>query len=149
MASKKQVLPLASPARLWRLAGLVVGDACVFLIFAAVGRSSHHEASGLAAFGLVVQTAVPFALGWFIVAPFLGVYRESVTSKVRPMLGHTALGWLCAWPVAMVLRWLFTLNEPALSLGSWATFSTVVLVTNMLFLNVWRGLFALLANRKH
>lgn len=149
MASKKHVVPLASSARLWRLVGLIVGDACVFLIFAAVGRSSHHEASGLDAFWLVVQTATPFALGWFLVAPFLGVYRESVIIRLRPMLGRTALGWLCAWPVAMLLRWLFTLNDAPLSLGSWVSFSAVVLVANMLFLGIWRGLFALVAHRGH
>ncbi len=147
MASKERVVPLISSARLWRLVGLVVGDACVFLIFAAVGRSSHHEASGLAAFWLIVQTAVPFALGWFVVAPFLGVYRESVTSHLRSMLGRTALGWVCAWPLAMVLRWLFTLKDTPLSLGSWVSFAIVVLLANLLFLSVWRGLFALVANR--
>jgi hypothetical protein len=146
MASKRQLIPLKSSAR-WRLVGLIVGDASVFLVFAAVGRSSHHEASGLGVFWLVVQTATPFALGWFMVAPFSGVYRESVTTRLRPMLGHTALGWLCAWPLAMLLRWLFTLNDAPLSLGSWVSFSIVVLLANMLFLSIWRGLFALVANR--
>ena|SRR5579862_3837755 len=147
MVSKKQIAPLTSSVRLWRLVGLIVGDACVFLIFAAVGRASHHETSGLVVFWQVVQTAAPFALGWFVVAPFLGVYRDAVTSKLRSMLGHTALGWLCAWPAAMVLRWLFTLNDAPLSIGSWISFSLVVLITNMLFLSVWRTLFALVANR--
>jgi hypothetical protein len=146
MASKRQLLPLKSSTR-WRLVSLIVGDAGVFLIFAAVGRSSHHEASGFGALWLVVQTAVPFALGWFIVSPFLGVYRESVTTRLRPMLGHTLLGWLCAWPLAMLLRWLFTLNDGPLSVGQWVSFSTVVLLANMLFLSVWRGLFALVAHR--
>jgi hypothetical protein len=145
--AKEQLVSLSSAADRRRTIALIAGDACVFLIFAAVGRASHHEASGLAAFGLVVLTALPFALGWFVVAPFSGVYRESVTTHLRPLLGRTALGWLCAWPVAMLLRWLFTLQDPPLSLGNWVSFALVVLVANLLFLSIWRGLFALVANR--
>ena len=147
MASIKQLVPLTSAANRRRTAILIVGDACMFVIFAAVGRASHHEASGLGAFLSVLQTAAPFAIGWFVVAPFLGAYRESVTSSVRSMLGRTALAWVCAWPLAMVLRWLFTLQDTPISLGSWVSFSLVVLIVNLLFLSAWRCLFALVANR--
>ncbi|HEY7350699.1 MAG TPA: DUF3054 domain-containing protein [Ktedonobacterales bacterium] len=141
MASKKQILPLTSAGHLWRLVGLIVGDVCMFLIFAGVGRASHHEAAGLDAFLLIVQTAAPFAIGWFVVAPFFGVYRESVAASARTMLARTALAWVCAWPVGLLLRWLFTQQAPPIS------FAIVVLIANLLFLSVWRGLFALLAHR--
>ncbi|HEU5368052.1 MAG TPA: DUF3054 domain-containing protein [Ktedonobacterales bacterium] len=141
MISLKQLVPLTSAARRRRTLALIVGDACIFVIFAAVGRDTHHEAAGIDAFWQVVATAAPFALGWFIVAPFLGVYRESVTANVRTMLKHTALGWVCAWPVAMVLRGLFRQEIPPLS------FALVVLIMNLLFLCVWRGLFVLVAKR--
>jgi hypothetical protein len=141
MISLKQLVPLTGAANRRRTIGLIVGDACMFVIFAAVGRDTHHEAAGFSAFWQVLETAAPFALGWFIVAPFLGVYRKSVTASVRAMLKHTALGWVCAWPVAMVLRGLFRQEIPPLS------FALVVLIANLLFLCVWRGLFALVANR--
>ncbi len=147
MASLKQLVPVIGATSRRRAAGLIVGDACVFLIFAAVGRTSHHEAAGLDAFWLVVETATPFALGWFVVAPFFGVYRFSVTASLRTMLLRTALAWLCAWSVGMLLRWLFTLKNAPLSLGSWVSFALVVLIANLLFLSIWRGLFALVANR--
>ena len=76
MASIKQLVPLTSAATRRRTVILIVGDACMFVIFAAVGRASHHEASGLGAFLSVLQTAAPFAIGWFVVAPFLGAYRD-------------------------------------------------------------------------
>lgn len=147
MASIKQLVPLTSTANRVRTTILIVGDACVFVIFATVGRASHHEAAGLNALLQIVLTAAPFALGWFIVAPFLGAYRESVTSGLRSMLGRTALAWVCSWPLAMVLRWLFTLQDQPISVGSWVSFSLVVLIANLLFLSIWRCLFALVANR--
>src|SRR5437016_10350579 len=69
---------------------LVIGDAIVFLIFAAVGRRSHGEAASISAFLQVVGTAAPFALGWFIVAPFVGAYRRLTTTGVRKMAQRTA-----------------------------------------------------------
>src|SRR5579859_4132537 len=143
MASIKQLVPTISTTSRRRVAGLIVGDACMFLIFAAVGRTTHHEAAGLGAFWLVVETATPFALGWFVVAPFFGVYRFSVTASLRKILLRTALAWLCAWPVSLLLRWLFAREAPPVS------FAIVVLVVNLLFLSIWRGHFALVANRSH
>jgi FlaA1/EpsC-like NDP-sugar epimerase len=137
----KQLIPVASGADRWRLAGLIAGDACVFLLFAAIGRASHNEANAEALL-LVVQTAAPFAIGWFVIAPFFGVYRQSVISGVRPMLLRTALAWVCAWPVTLLLRWLFTQQAPPVS------FALVTLAFNLLFLGIWRGLFALLVLRR-
>ncbi len=140
MASLKQLIPVTSAADRWRLAGLLVGDACSFLLFAAIGRASHNEANAEALL-LVVKTAAPFAIGWFVVAPFFGVYRQAVTSALRPMLLRTALAWVCAWPVALLLRWLFTQEVPPVS------FALVTLAFNLLFLGIWRGLFALVVRR--
>ncbi len=123
-------------------AGLVLGDACSFLLFAAVGRASHNEAAGLNAFLLVAQTAAPFALGWFVVAPFFGVYRRATTSNVRSMLLRTALAWLCAWPVGLLLRGLLKSEVPPIS------FAMVTLIANMLFLGGWRGVFAWITQRR-
>ena len=136
----KQLVPVTSAADRWRSAGLIVGDACVFLIFAAIGRASHTVADAEAVL-LVIQTAAPFAIGWFVVAPFVGVYRQSVTSAVRPMLLRTALAWVCAWPATLLLRWLFTQQVPPVS------FALVILAFNLLFLSIWRGLFALVMKR--
>lgn len=134
-------LPVRSGAAL-RTAGLVLGDAVAFLVFASVGRSSHSEASGLGALGQVVGTAAPFALAWFAVAPFMGAYRRDAVTSVRGMLSRTGLAWLAAWPLALLLRWVFTSKVPPLS------FALVTLVANTLFLALWRGLFALVASRR-
>jgi hypothetical protein len=124
-----------------RIAGLVAGDAIAFLVFAGVGRGSHNEATGLSALAQVAATAFPFALGWFIMAPFVGAYRRAKTATPRAMLGRTELAWLASWPAALLLRWAFTGKVPPLS------FALVTLVANALFLAIWRGAFALVATR--
>ena len=123
----------------WRAAALVVGDIASFLVFAALGRRTHDEASGISALGQIAMTALPFALGWFAVSPFVGAFRRLATSGPRRMLARTELAWLAAWPVTLLLRWAVAPdhNVPI-------SFAIVILLANALFLGVWRTAFVLL-----
>jgi hypothetical protein len=130
-------------ARIGRIILLVIGDAIVFLIFAAVGRRSHGEAASLSSFLQVAGTAAPFALGWFIVAPFIGAYRRRKTTGVGNMAQWTALAWIAAWPVALLFRGIAVDRAvPPV------TFMLISLISNMVFLEVWRVLFAWLSGLK-
>src|SRR6266851_5675602 len=100
--TKTEAPPETSNTR--RIATLIGSDALAFLIFAAIGRSSHGEATGLAAIPQIALTAAPFAAAWFIVAPFAGAYRRDLTAQPRKMAIRTILAWLLSWPVAMALR---------------------------------------------
>ncbi len=121
-----------------RIATLVVGDALTFLIFAAIGRSSHGEATGLAAIPQIALTAAPFAAAWFIVAPFAGAYRRELTAQPRKMAIRTVLAWLLSWPVAMALRGIFVDHAvPPIS------FALITLIFNTFILLIWRWPFAL------
>jgi hypothetical protein len=126
-----------------RIILLVIGDAIVFLIFAAVGRRSHGEAASISSFLQVVGTAAPFALGWFIISPIVGAYRRRQTTGVRKMAQWTALSWLAAWPVALLFRGIAVDR----AVPPW-TFMLISLISNMLFLEVWRVLFAWLGSLK-
>jgi hypothetical protein len=122
-----------------QVALLVIGDSVSFLCFAIVGLHQHAETRSI---GLVVATAAPFALGWFIVSPFVGAFhRVTIKSPVR-MLVRTELAWLCAWPVTLVLRWWLSSDHliPA-------SFAIVILLSNALFLGAWRGAFALVMRK--
>lgn len=117
---------------------LVIGDMMCFLIFAALGRNTHGETSGFAAIPQIIVTALPFAASWFLVSPFVGAFRHKIMTQPRAMAIRTALAWLLAWPVAMILRGFFVDHGiPPLS------FAVVVLLFNMLLLLVWRWPFAL------
>jgi Protein of unknown function (DUF3054) len=117
---------------------LVIGDALCFLIFVALGRSSHKEASGFAAIPQIIITALPFIASWFLVSPFVGAFRHKILAQPRSMVIRTALAWLLAWPVAMLLRGIFVDHGvPPLS------FAIIVLLFNMLLLLIWRWPFAL------
>ncbi|WIG57428.1 MAG: hypothetical protein OJF49_000172 [Ktedonobacterales bacterium] len=126
-----------------RIALLVVGDALSFLVFATVGRDTHSEAAGITALGRTIWTAFPFALGWFIVSPWLGAFARKHTGTVGKMLFRTEIAWVCAWPVALVLRfWLSADHKMPLS------FAIVILLANALFLGLWRSTFAYITRTK-
>lgn len=124
-----------------RIVALVAGDVVSFLIFAAVGRGTHGESSGLGAVVEIARTALPFALGWFVVSPFFGVFRRRLTGTPLRMLGRTELAWLASWPVAMLLRRIIFNDQTEPS--RFLVFALVVLVANAVFLGVWRSGFAL------
>jgi hypothetical protein len=133
----------ATRAGNWRVAALVAGDLVSFLVFAAVGRRSHSEAAGLDAVGQIARTALPFALGWFLVSPFAGAFRREKTSTPARMLARTELAWLAAWPAALLLRWALA-DDHQVPLS----FAAVILIANAVFLGLWRSAFALLARRR-
>ena len=117
---------------------LVMGDVLCFLIFVALGRSSHGEASGFAAIPQIITTALPFIAGWFLVSPFVGAFRHKIIAQPKAMAIRTAIAWLLAWPVAMLLRGIFVDHGvPPLS------FALIVHVFNMILLLIWRWPFAL------
>jgi len=126
-------LPLAENR--WRRTSLLVaGDALSFLAFAAIGMQSHHQKDNL------FWTALPFAAGWFVVAPFIGAFNRPLTTGLGHMLRRTEIAWLAAWPVTLVLRWALSADHSVP-----LSFAVVILLANGLFLGIWRGLFAVLA----
>lgn len=121
----------------WRIPTLIVGDVLVFLIFAITGRQSHNEAIGLDAFLQILVTAAPFALAWFVVAPFLGAYKRGLEIQPRKMALYTLRSWVVAWPLGIILR-AFIENH----LSAW-TFWVVSLIAVSVLLLAWRWPFAL------
>jgi hypothetical protein len=124
----------------WRTVALVAGDALCFVVFAGVGRQQHGEASGMGALGQVIVTAAPFALGWFLVSPWVGAYRRKLTDGVTRMLGRTELAWLASYPIALALRLLIV--RDGATPAQIAAFAIVILIANAVFLGLWRMAFA-------
>jgi len=121
-----------------RIALLALGDALVFIIFAAIGMRSHKESLTLPS---VLVTAAPFAIGWFLVSPFIGVFRRNITGQAGKMSLRTLFAWLAAWPIGLFLRGITKQEIPPV------TFALITLVTNAIFLQIWRVPFAWFAGR--
>jgi hypothetical protein len=147
MRPENSATPAAPTGRLRpgyrRITALVVGDALAFVVFATLGRETHNEATGLGALGQTLWTALPFALGWFLVAPWLGAFRRAGAERPLLMLRRTEIAWLAAWPVALLLRWAFTADHHTPPLA----FAIVALLANAAILGGWRAAFAALTSR--
>jgi Protein of unknown function (DUF3054) len=147
MRTDGSTAPTAPPGGLrsgyGRIAALVVGDLIAFVVFATLGRDTHHEAAGFDAIGQTIWTALPFALGWFLVASWLGAFKRAGTERPLDMLRRTEIAWLASWPVALLLRWAFTPDHHIPPLA----FAIVALLANAIILGGWRTAFAALTNR--
>jgi hypothetical protein len=125
-----------------RTAALVGGDVVALLVFAAIGRGSHGEATGLDALGEVARTAAPFVVGWLTASPWLGAFRPASTSTPAAMLRTTAIAWCAALVVGALLR--------ALMIGRFSppSFYVVTFIAALLLLGGWRAAFALAEARR-
>ena len=119
---------------------LVIGDAIAFLVFALIGLSSHKEAVDAVK---VVTTASPFALGWFIVAPFVGAFSRKKTAEPGKMALYTILAWLPALVLGMTFRGI-TVDHKVPP----PSFIVITLISNTIFLLIWRVPFAWLTGKK-
>lgn len=115
-----------------QLAILLGGDAIVFVVFALLGRSSHGLAdeNPLVA---AVRVALPFFIGWLLVAPWFGVFRPQPPLR---MAGLSLGAWLIALPVGLGLRWL------QLGRSSPFSFALVTFLTVAALLLIWRGAYS-------
>ena len=120
------------------LTSLVIGDILVFIIFAIIGDTSHGKVSGLASVGHSIVVALPFIAGWFLVAPFMGMFRRELLTEPRAMAIRTLWAWIPAWVIAMILRGIFFDHGiPA------PIFMLIALLFNAALLEIWRWPFAL------
>ena len=139
LTDRSQPAPSALNAR--RIATLATGDLVAFNIVTAIGLLSHGELTGLDALGQVAIIAAPFAISWFLIAPFAGAFRADIAGQPQRILPRAALAWLIALPIGLLLWSLIRQKEiqPA--------FAVVTFITNLIVLLGWRGAFAWLAAR--
>ena len=133
---------ILSAPELRRVGVLVAGDIIAFHIITAIGLVSHGELNNLSALPTVVEVAAPFALGWFVIAPFVGAFKSEVAGQPRRMLARTALAWLIALPIGLLL-WSLIRQKQILP-----AFAIVTFITNLIALAGWRGTYAWLAARR-
>jgi hypothetical protein len=139
MALTDRSKPIFNSLDTRRVAILAAGDLVAFNAVTAIGLLSHGELTGLESLGQMALVATPFAIGWFLIAPFAGVFRADVVGQPRRVLPRAALAWLIALPIGLLLWSMMRQKQiqPA--------FAVVTFITNLVVLLGWRGMFAWLA----
>ncbi len=103
------------------MATLVIGDLLSLALLTVVGFASHDQLA-LAALPRMLATFFPLTLGWFLLAPALGLFRaEEVRSGAG--LWRAALAAFFAAQLAVILRgvWLHAAVQPLFGLVLGAT----------------------------
>ncbi len=116
-----------------RNAFLIAGDAVVLAIVTLIGFASHGELA-LAFIPRMATSWIPLCVGWFLLAPSLGLFQESATRKATE-LWRPAFVMLFAGPLAALLRGII-LGSPVQP-----SFGVVLSLTGALALTVWRGVW--------
>jgi hypothetical protein len=107
------------------------GDLILLLLFAVVGRWSHHEFSSGGPWA-TLGTAAPFVVGWEVAAPLLGAYDQSSFSSFRTSMERLLMAWPVALAVGLLIRSIVNHEIPAVA------FVLVALLFNLLTLSLWR-----------
>lgn len=115
---------------------LILGDVLAMSLVTFIGFATHGE-TDLSFLPRMAATFLPLVIGWFLLAPRLGLFQDEVIYHSR-QLWRPALTALLAAPLAVVLRG-FMLNTPIIPI-----FAVVLGVTSALGMVIWRALYLLL-----
>lgn len=116
-----------------RNVSLVTGDAISLAIVTLVGFAAHGEFS-LAAIPHMAASWIPLCIGWFLLAPSLGLFKEAV-SRAAVELWRPAFVMLFAGPLAALLRGM-VLASPVQP-----SFAVILSLTAALALTAWRAVW--------
>ena len=118
---------------------LILGDIFALGLVTIIGFAMHGE-TDLSFLPRVAATFFPLLIGWFLLAPRLGLFQDEVIHHAR-QLWRPALTALFAAPLAAVLRGLM-LNAPIIPI-----FAVVLGVTSALGMFVWRMIWYWITKR--
>jgi len=113
--------------------GLIIGDLITLAIFTIIGFATHGEAE-VTSFLRMGTTFLPLVIGWFLIAPWFGLFDEQVTTdpkllwRILPAMTFTA-------PLAAILRSTM-LHSAALPI-----FVLVLGGSNALAMLLWRTIY--------
>lgn len=110
-----------------------VGDVLAILSFVVIGEFS-HGANPLADPTGALDAALPFLIGWAIVAPLAGAYAEKTRGSVKAAVVPALVAWLGADLVGQGLRATAVFGGNAA-----VTFFLVALAFGGLLLTAWRA----------
>ncbi|UCF27863.1 MAG: DUF3054 domain-containing protein [Chloroflexota bacterium] len=117
---------------------LIAGDIITLAVVTVIGFASHGTANTAGA--RMLTTFIPLVVAWFLVAPFLNVYKsEYVLDGLQ--LWRPVWAMVLAAPMAAWLRGVM-LSSPVLPI-----FVVILGSASVAGILIWRALFWLVANR--
>jgi hypothetical protein len=119
---------------------LIVGDVIAIAVITVIGFASHGETE-ISFVPRMLTTFVPLIIGWFLIAPWLGLFNPQTASNPK-QLWRPPLAMLLAAPMTAILR-ATMLNAVALPL-----FTLILGGSAALGMLVWRAIWNSLAYRK-
>jgi hypothetical protein len=119
---------------------LILGDVLALIVITLTGFATHNE---LLLFPVerILATLLPLLAGWFLIAPWLGLFKSEITSNPQ-QLWRPVLAMLLAAPMTGLLRAMM-LNSVVIPL-----FVLILGGSAALGMLVWRVLWWLLNRSK-
>jgi hypothetical protein len=119
---------------------LILGDILAIAVLTIIGFATHGEA-GISFVPRMGTTFFPVLVGWFLLAPWFGLFDENITANTR-FLWRVPLVMLFAAPFATVMR--------AAMFGSAALplFTLILGSTFALGLLIWRAVYGFVLKRR-
>jgi len=112
---------------------LILGDIIALAIITIIGFASHGETT-ISFVPRMLTTFIPLVVGWFLIAPWLGLFNAQITSNSK-QLWRPPLAMLLATPMTTILR-ATLLNAVALPL-----FTFILGGSAALGMLIWRGVY--------
>ena len=119
---------------------LYTGDTLALTVLTLIGFATHGETQ-IAFLPRMVALFIPLIISWFLVAPWLGLFRPEIVVDPKH-LWRPALAILFMAPLAATLRGLI-LNAPIIPI-----FVLVLSATSALGMVLWRSLYFFLQLNK-
>jgi hypothetical protein len=119
---------------------LIVGDVIALAVITVIGFASHGEAD-ISFIPRMFTTFIPLLVGWFLIAPWLGLFNAQITSAPK-QLWRPPLAMLLTAPMTAILRAML-LNGVALPL-----FTLILGGSAALGMFVWRGGWVWITQRR-
>ncbi|GAB4446904.1 MAG: hypothetical protein OHK0041_06150 [Anaerolineales bacterium] len=114
---------------------LIAGDLLAIAVVTVIGFATHGEAD-LSFLPRMLAAFVPLTVGWFLLAPWFGLFQPEIISNPR-RLWRPVFVVLFAASFAALLRGLW-LNAPIIPI-----FAVVLASTSALGMLIWRALYLL------
>ena len=119
---------------------LILGDICALAVITLIGFANHNELLTFPV-GRMLASFLPLLAGWFLISPWLGLFKPEITSNPR-QFWRPVLAMLLAAPLTGLLRAVM-LNGVVIPF-----FVLILGLSAALGMLIWRSLWWIITRNK-